>query len=112
MNHEESTRSATTRTIRIRGNTFGIKEVTVAVIDGMAIFEGDILLGRIDELESDIENAERQRLALLGVGISGVGFRWPNAIVPFTIDASLPNQARVTTAVNRWNSNTFVRLVA
>ena len=39
-----------------------------------------------------------------GVGVSSSD-RWPNGIIPYVIDSSMPNQERITTAVNHWNSN-------
>lgn len=35
---------------------------------------------------------------------------WPNGRVPYHIDSNLPNQDRVTDAVNHWNSRTFIYL--
>ena len=37
---------------------------------------------------------------------TGAQFRWPNCVVPFTIDPALPNQARVTDAIAHWEANT------
>ena len=36
----------------ISGQTFGLKEVTYAAIDGDAIFEGDIVLGTVAEMDA------------------------------------------------------------
>lgn len=39
-------------------------------------------------------------------------FRWPNGVIPFVIDAGLPNQERVFEAIQQWNDQTPVRFVA
>jgi hypothetical protein len=88
-------------------------KVTYEIVDGYAMFEGDINLGKVDEngklLEADI--------ASQGVGIEGRNFRWPNGVVPFVITGNwgatnAAMQANITSAVNHWNSNTNFRFVA
>jgi astacin len=39
---------------------------------------------------------------------------WPNGVIPFVIDPSLPNsqQQSITQAVNHWNTNTPIQFVA
>ncbi|MEC3621410.1 M12 family metallopeptidase [Bacillus subtilis] len=81
----------------------GPREVKYSVVDGLAIFEGDIVLGTSAEMETQFKNK--------GVGITGDQFRWPNGIIPFNIDQSLPNQQRVTDAIAHWENRTFIRFV-
>ncbi|PFO19019.1 zinc metalloprotease [Bacillus thuringiensis] len=81
----------------------GPREVKYSVVDGLAIFEGDIVLGTVAEMET--------RSKTKGVGITGDQFRWPNGVIPFTIDSSLPNQQRVTDAISHWENRTFIRFV-
>ena len=104
----------------IPGITFGFKEVTYSVVDGMAIFEGCIVLGTAEEVENitadirrALENAgdEGREDVEHGVGITGQRFRWPNGVVPYTIDPTLPNQQRVTDAINHWEENTNITFV-
>lgn len=104
----EFTSSPEVRTALISGNTFAAKAVQYAVVDGLAMFEGDIVLGTVEEVE---QGSEQLRGVLsgdmaAGVIISGSQFRWPNCTVPFTIDSSLPNQSRVTDAIAHWEANT------
>lgn len=84
------------RTALIRGNTFAAKPVQYVELDGLAMFEGDIVLGTADEVQrmSDMLRAETASGVAAGIGITGAQFRWPNCRVPFTIDPALPNQAR------------------
>ena len=51
MSKEEFRSSPEVRTGFVKGNTFGYRPVRYSVIDGEAIFEGDIVLGSVDEME-------------------------------------------------------------
>lgn len=102
------------RTAHISGATFKNKQVQYAAVDGLAIFEGCIELGTVEEMEAreralaagvSDESLER------GVGISGDQYRWPDARMPYVINAGLPNQARVTNAIAHWEQNTGFRFV-
>ena len=101
-------------TALIRGNTFAAKAVQYVELDGLAIFEGDIVLGTVQEVAqmSDMLRAEMAAGVAAGVAITGAQFRWPNCRVPFTIDPALPNQQRVTDAIAHWEANTNYRFVA
>jgi hypothetical protein len=102
--HEVGSRGET-RTGVIMRNTLPPAVVEYEVIDGLAVFEGDIVLGRVDELEA------RGAQAPEAVAITGDQFRWHNGVVPFRIDPALPNQARVTGAIQHWEQNTTIRFV-
>jgi hypothetical protein len=104
----------TVKTALFRGNTFGAKPLQYVEIDGLAIFEGDIVLGTAEEVArmSDELRAEMASGVASGIGITGAQFRWPNCRVPFTIDPALPNQARVTEAIAHWEAQTSYRFVA
>ena len=89
------------------GQTFRRKAVLYSEVDGLALVEGDIVIGAID----DVKRAADSGTILESVGISGSQFRWPDATVPFTIDSGLANQSRVTDAIAHWEANTRIRLV-
>ncbi len=105
------------RTGFISGVTFKNKPVQYAVVDGLAVFEGCIVLGTVAQMEARQEalrsgkgggeDAEIQR----GVGITGQQYRWPNALVPYDIDTTLPSQNRVTDAIAHWQQTTNIRFV-
>lgn len=96
------------RSAYITGTTFRAKPVVYSVVDGDALFEGDILLGTVEQVERDSQllAAEMRGDIASAVVISGDQFRWPECRVPYTIDANLADQARVTDAINHWETNT------
>ncbi|HEY6374028.1 MAG TPA: Dot/Icm T4SS effector Zinc-dependent metalloprotease LegP [Edaphobacter sp.] len=94
-------------TALIDGATFTQKPVLYAAVDGQAIFEGDIVLGTV----KDLQQAQTPGLAPRSIGITGAQFRWPNAQVPYEIDSGLPNQQRVTDAIAHWEAHTRIRFV-
>lgn len=89
-------------TALLDGTTFRRRPVLWSEVEGLAVVEGDIVLGTVEQ----VGGAGSESL-----GITGSRFRWPSATVPFTIDAGLPNQARVTDAVAHWETQTRIRLV-
>jgi hypothetical protein len=100
-------------TALITGGTFGVRGVVYSVVDDLAIFEGDIVLGTVAEVE---QRNEIQRQAMQGriesaVIITGADRRWPNCQVPFDIDPSLPDQSRVTDAIAHWQTHTRFRFI-
>src|SRR5689334_22143508 len=78
-------------TALVNGATFSRKPLIYAAVDGNAMFEEDIDLGPADQ----VQDAGRQLLPQRSIGITGQQFRWPNATIPYEIDAGLPNQQRV-----------------
>lgn len=101
------------RTGLITGATFHAKPVQYIVRDGLALFEGDIVLGTEEEMEQRSEELRQVVRGELESGVlrTGAQFRWPSCRVPFTIDPALPNQARVTDAIAHWESRTRFRFV-
>lgn len=92
----------------VQGEALPTKNLVYANVDGMAMFEGDILLGSVDELEPVLDGASGMQQSVV---ISGQQFRWPNATIPYDIDPTLPNQQRITDAISHWEANTCIRFV-
>jgi hypothetical protein len=97
---------------------FEEKEVEYSVIDGKAIFEGDIYLGEVDEagslraaIEIEGEGAEAADDIAAAVAITGQQFRWPLGVVPYEIHPDLPNQQRVHNAIDEIEEHTSIRFV-
>lgn len=104
---------ADVRTGFISGATFKNKPVQYEVIDGLAIFEGCIVLGTAEEMEAKAEaiRAGKDGELAPGIGITGQQYRWPNALMPYAIDPNLPNPQRVRDAIAHWEQNTRMRFV-
>jgi hypothetical protein len=101
-----------------------VKPVTYNVVDELAIFEGDIVLGTKDELaeiRASVEDAtaadENREVPLptepgstvQGIGIPGLRYRWPNGVMPYTVVADLRNV--VEQAVAHIEARTRIRFV-
>jgi hypothetical protein len=98
----------------ITGNTFQQKAVTYVEVDGMAVVEGDIALGTVEEVEDRTQAAKdlaQSGAVAMGVGLTGNQYRWPNCRIPYEIDPALPNQNRVTDAIAHWQSKTAFRFM-
>jgi astacin len=94
----------------ITGLNFGPRAVQYAVVDGRAMFEGDIDLGSIEEVEQS--NAAMRGVGIAeGVVLPGSQFRWPNRVVPYDIDPAMPDQQRVHDAIAHWEAHTVIRFV-
>jgi hypothetical protein len=108
---EELRTSDEIRSSYVSGLTFTNRPVRYSVVEGQAIFEGDILLGTVEEMEQIRQSVEGPppEGAARGIVIPGAGFRWPNRTINFTVDNALPNTQRVTDAIQQWEDNTNVR---
>lgn len=97
----------------ISGATFANKSVTYYEVDGMAIIEGDIALGTVEEVSKATDQAREAVSSdpsiAFSVGITGSRFRWPNCRIPYEIDPALPNPQRVRDAIAHWEANTSFR---
>ncbi|MFE0253048.1 MAG: hypothetical protein HOZ81_22255 [Streptomyces sp.] len=87
----------------------GPKAVQYTEVDGQPVFEGDIVLDLIESKQISVEHAVA--LEENGVILPGQQFRWVNGLVPYEIDPALPDQARVTGAIDHWVRNTRIRFV-
>ena len=97
-------------TALVTGQTFALKALPYAEVDGMAVFEGDIVLGPVADIRAAAD-ASGGQVPQYAVGITGANVRWPNGVVPYEIDAALPNQQRITDAIAHWEGNTRIRFV-
>lgn len=74
-------------------------QVTYEVQGELAIWEGDIIIGRADQIATSAAQLRRPEGASYGVVIDGDSYRWPGGVVPYEISGSLTNQQRVTDAI-------------
>ncbi len=123
MSNDETSQGDDIKRGFIKGLTFDNKPIEYTDVDGLAIFEGDIVLGTVEEMEKlrqEIENAadsgseglkEKSEDIQFGVGITAQKYRWPNCLVPYTIASNLTNQSRITNAIRHWQQKTNIRFV-
>jgi hypothetical protein len=92
----------------ISGNTFTNKEVTYDEVNGYAVYEGDIVLGTVEELQ-----ASTSGLVPNGILLSGNRFRWRSGFIPYTFEANLPRSTiiRIQRAMEHWSNRTSIRFV-
>ncbi|MFE7130354.1 Dot/Icm T4SS effector Zinc-dependent metalloprotease LegP [Streptomyces sp. NPDC057638] len=104
--------SGSVRTGLVDGVSFRARSVRYVEIDGLALFEGDIVLGTVEEVERRTEElaarASDPASAVIAVGREP---RWPGGLVPFEIDTALPQQQRVYDAIAHWQGRTPIRFV-
>ena len=97
----------------IRTGVYRGHVVTYEVIDGLAIWDGDIILGTPEELspkhvpETGITLDSHNKIS----AVSSKERLWPGGIIPYVIDPELTNP-HVHDAILYWNKNTVTRLVS
>ena len=101
------------RTTRYRG-----RELTYEVIDGWAVHDGDIILGRIEEIEAGPGIGGGSAGGVPGPGmrrdISARGsLLWPDGVIPYEIveDATPEELRNVHGAIAEWNARTAIQFV-
>lgn len=96
----------------ISGQSFINKKVYYSIKDDLAIFEGDILLGNVDEAEKWREVQENNNYSRAQI-IKGARYRWPNGIIPYTIASNVSSrtQTLITRAIAHITERTSIRFV-
>jgi hypothetical protein len=78
-----------------------VEEKFYTDVDGLALFEGDIVLATTEEARAAATAADK------GVGISGEQYRWPKGVVPYvTVEELRP---KVEAAIAHWEERTPIR---
>lgn len=90
----------TTATTEVRTSLYRGVPLTHEVTGGLAVFEGDIILGE----ERELQPADRKSQGKSAVAITGTSRRWPGGVLPYIIDPLIPNVSRVQNAINHWNT--------
>ena len=99
--------------------SFRDRELSFVVIDGMAVHAGDIVLGRVDDIQPTLtpesrKNSGQDLPTRREVTARGPDYLWPAGIVPFVIDdaVSVEQRQRIYEAIGEWNDKTVISLVA
>ncbi|MFC3908215.1 Dot/Icm T4SS effector Zinc-dependent metalloprotease LegP [Legionella dresdenensis] len=89
--------------ITISNPDIGSQDVTYERVNNYALVEGDIIIGKISELDKP-GAVIRSRLG---------GSRWRHGIIPFEIseDLPLPNKLAILEAVNHWQKHTWLEFI-
>ena len=119
--------SEVVRTGFIRGITksdkFMIKQVEYSAVDGEAIFEGDMILGTLAEMDTLVQQVEATPGETLDAKLEFLAdfeqqgltvldrYLWPLGRVPYVIADDLPDQSRVTKAIAHWEEKTDIEFV-
>lgn len=80
-------------------------------VDGMAVAEGDILLGTAAEIEAAAAGKPLPRGASIYLNSLGQPNNWPDGVMYYEIAAGFPNPQRVLDAIEHWNSRTPLKIV-
>lgn len=85
-------------------------EAEYVEIDGKAIFEGDIVLGDIEEIRA-LKDAPLDGVEHKGLGITIIGFRWKRGKIPFIIQDDEILRHKVELAIAHWQKHTPFRFI-
>ena len=99
---------------------YGGQQLSYEIIDGMAIHDGDMVLGTAEEVASaDREWRSGKHGTAFGLkrrdlSPEGGDLLWPDGIVPFVISEGFEAEAvqDIKAAIQEWNSKTVITLVA
>jgi hypothetical protein len=91
----------------LNGRTITEVSIRFGRIGEAAVVEGDIILGAA----SDLGPPRDGEVGIEAVVIVDASQLWPEALVPYQIDPSLPNQQRVTDAIAHWETATPIRFL-
>ena len=106
---------------------FKYKKLEYAIVNGRAVFEGDIILGTAGAIGAAADIGARNLAAgmssdaipaeiapgmvLRSCVIVGAQYRWPNLTIPYTYDSSLATPSRVDDAIEHWHDNAPMHFV-
>ena len=106
---------------RVRTAVLDGMELPYEVIDGLAVYAGDIILGTAQEVAAWPAERSRLRRGLpptrqavpAGYDSSGLFCVWRDGIIPYVIEDDVPEQARSETlkAIRAWDAETVLRFV-
>ena len=98
----------------IRTGVYRGRVVTYEIIDGLAVWDGDIVLGTPEELdEPSVFAAPNKALDISTKALVAERSKeglWPGGVIPYVIDPELSNPF-VLDAIQHWNESTVIRLV-
>jgi astacin len=85
--------------------------VWLKVVDGYAIYQGDIILGRAEDVLSKAQAPQSKTNQKQGLVTTAVDL-WPQGVIPYTIDESVGNPQNFLDAIQHWNEKTIIKFVS
>ena len=100
---------------RVRTTMFHGLELPYEVVDGQAVYAGDIILGTAEEAAAHAPSGGRPR-PLDVPRVSQLApvppeLLWPGGIIPYVIDDDVPHPEWILEAMRVWNEQTVVEFV-
>lgn len=107
---------------RVRVAIINGVELPYEVVEGLAVYAGDIILGTAEEVSRwTVQPSSRiwkrsppvRGAVPMGHTQSGLFCTWPDGIVPYVIDADVPGRERqeLLRAVREWDDKTVLRFI-
>ena len=85
--------------------------VNYEIVDGLVVIEGDLGVGRVEDVlpgDGSARSLEGRSLVVPWVQPT----LWPTGVIPYEIDPAIPNPQRIADAVTIWNTKTPVHWIA
>jgi hypothetical protein len=88
----------------------GPVSIHYSLLGDLAIYQGDIILGKADDMEHVRKQVEAKVPAAQGVRIRNDKYLWPQGVVFYTKDSSLTNDAakKLKDAMDHWTTKTRI----
>ena len=104
----------------VLATSFRGRALSYVVVDGMAVHAGDMVLGRVEDLESrpplaaSWKSPDRPPLERRDLSPRRQQYLWPERVVPYVIntDVSAEQRQNIEEAIRAWNDRTVLSLVA
>ena len=106
---------------RMRATIRSGMELAYQVVDGLAVFEGDVIVGTAEEVAGWSTEEWRLASGRLSGGIrtaappgnreNGTPCLWPGGVIPYVIDDDVPGRDRILRAIREWDTKTVLRFV-
>ena len=116
----ESSVAGTLPSLPVLATSFRGRILSYVVVDGMAVHAGDMVLGRIEDLEPQPPLAESGKASdqppwkRRDLSPHRQEYLWPEGVVPYVIDTDVSAEQRqnIEEAIRAWNDRTVLSLVA
>ena len=98
----------------IRQGVFRGQPVHFQVVDGWAVADGDMILGKAEDLEAALHNDRAlpdKQVGPKSIFRASDAFLWPDMTIPYRLSPGFPEPERVTEAIQHWEDETDIEFV-